>query len=474
MVRPPITERLGIAFQALRGVQFKSTGGYFEEIMELLTLHRRSKAGVSVNLDTALHVATVRACTRVIAEGLAQIPCRLTRRFDDGRREVARDLPLYRLLYRQPNDWQTAFEFREMLLYHAVLAGNGYAFINRDGANEITELIPLTPNRCTAKQDPDTTVWYQLRSATGQTIRLERDQVFHIRGASWDGVIGMEPVQLAREAIGLAIAAEESQADLHRNGLQTSGILSFEVALGDKARERLKERIKEFKADADDSVLILDQAAKFEKTAMSGVDSQHLETRKHQIEEICRAMRVFPQMVGYSANTTTYASAEQFFMAHVVHTLAPWAERWDQAVARDLIGLAADGPDYELVCKLSMQGLMRGDNASRSAFYASGILNGWMTRNEARDLEDMPLLPGLDAPLQPLNMAPAGQTSADPAMAKAIAQLLIVEFGSFTDLANLEAKVGRVLSAANEHRLRDAKAAIDEVLASLGASAAAA
>ena len=474
MARPPVLQRIGTAFKALRGAEFKVAGSYFDEIAELLTLHRRSKSGVSVNIESALRVATVRACTRVIAEGLAQIPCKLTRRYDDGRRQAARDLPLYNLLYRQPNDWQTAFEFREMMLYHGVLAGNGYAYINRDGNDQVTELIPLTPNRCKAVQDANTVVTYQLRSATGETLVLPKSAIFHIRGASWDGVMGMEPVAMAREAIGLAMAAEDSQAALHKNGLQTSGILSFEAPLTEPARKRLKERIKEFKADDDDSVLILDQAAKFEKTTMTGVDAQHLATRNHQVEEMCRAMRVFPQMVGYSANTTTYASAEQFFMAHVVHTLAPWAERWDQAVARDLIGLQADGPDYELVCKLSMQGLMRGDNASRSAFYASGILNGWLTRNEARDLEDMPLLPGLDTPLQPLNMAPVGQTdpAPDPALAAAITRELLIEFGSFTDPARLETKVGMLLLAANENRMRDARLMIEDVMALLGQSAA--
>jgi HK97 family phage portal protein len=157
---------------------------------------------------------------------------------------------------------------------------------------------------------------------------------------------------------------------------------------------------------SDDSmgVLLLDQAAKFSKMTLSGVDAQHLETRRLQTEEVCRAFRVFPQMIGHAERSATYASAEQFFMAHVVHSLAPWVERFEQAAERDLIGDEADQGDFEVVAKMSLQSMMRGDAKARADFYASAIVNGWMTRAEARDLEDLPMLPGLDVPLQPLNM----------------------------------------------------------------------
>lgn len=370
-------------------------------------MNRDSKSGVAVGLETALKVTTVLAVIRVLAEGVAGMPWKLQRRFDDGRREYAYDMPLFHVLYRRPNEWQSSFEFREQLMFHAALTGNGFAYISRDGNGRVMELLPITPNRVHIKQDKDTKVTYEVRDGSNAMIILKREDVLHIRGPSWDGVRGMDAVALAREAIGLSISAEESQSDLHRNGLQASGIISMQGNLTKEGQERLKERIKAFKSDGDSmGVLFMDQAAKYEKMAQTGVDSQLLETRRFQIEEICRAFRVFPQMIGHAERAATYASAEQFFLAHVIHTLMPWVQRWEEAAHRDLLGDDADQGDFELVAKMSMQGLMRGDATTRAAFYASGIVNGWLTRADAREFEDLPAIEGLDAPLAPLNMTP--------------------------------------------------------------------
>ena len=181
--------------------------------------------------------------------------------------------------------------------------------------------------------------------------------------------------------------------------------------------------------------------------SMTGVDSQHLETRRHQIEEVCRFMRVFPQMAGYSDKTSTFASAEQFFIAHVVHSLGPWNERWEQSLDRDLLTKQEIAQGY--FTKLSVQGLMRGDVTSRSAFYASAITNGYMTRNEVRALEDLNPIDGLDEPLIPLNMVGANDepetepdnpddSAKNKQVAKAIAD--IGEVKSILNMQNLAVK----------------------------------
>jgi hypothetical protein len=228
---------------------------------------------------------------------------------------------------------------------------------------------------------------------------------------------------------------------------------------------------------------------------LTGVDAQHLETRRPQTDEVCRAFRVFPHMIGHAERSATYASAEQFFMAHVVHSLAPWVERFEQTAECDLIDDETDQGDFEVVAKMSLQSMMRGDAKARADFYASAIVNGWMTRAEARDLEDLPTLPGLDVPLQPLNMARQGWTGADPAeaerqgsnagskpaqqeaqggLAGPIASALIEKFGAHVDLALIEAKIGRVLSAANENRIQNARDLLNQVLTTSDASASAA
>jgi hypothetical protein len=184
-------------------------------------------------------------------------------------------------------------------------------------------------------------------------------------------------------------------------------------------------------------------------------------------------------------------------MAHVVHSLAPWVERFEQAAERDLIGDEAEQGDFDVVAKMSLQSMMRGDAKARADFYASAIVNGWMTRAEARDLEDLPMLSGRDVPLQPLNMDQGGKDGQAPiqqgptakevapgakpvqqepqgGLAGLIASVLIEEFGAHADLASIEARIGRVLSAANENRIQNARDLLNAVLTTLGTSVSAA
>ncbi len=367
---------------------------------KLLGEEFRSKSGVTVSTARAMRVATALACGRVIAEGCAQLPLKPYREKANGGREPAKDLAVYRLLARQPNDWMSSFEFREMLTLHSVFTGGGFAFINRID-DEPRELIPLVPANVTVRQQPDWTLLYDLRDSRGPVGTYTSRDIFHLRGPSWNGYLGLDVIQQAREAIGLAIATEETQALLHGNGARPGGLLSVKGKMEPAAKDRLREDWNQsFGGQSKFRTAVVDLDASWTPMAMTGVDAQHLETRKHQIEEICRALRVFPQMIGYTDKTATFASAEAFFIAHVVHTLGPWIERWEQAINRDLL----DG-DPDLFAKHTVAGLLRGDNTSRSNFYKTMVLTGIMTRNEARSLEEMDPIEGLDEPLVPLNMA---------------------------------------------------------------------
>ncbi len=369
---------------------------------------QNSRAGVSVNVDSALKVSTVFACLRVLADGIAQVPLKVYREKADGSKELAKDHPAYRLLSRRPNEWMTSFEFRQVMMFHAVLLGNGCAYIGRiRGAPR--ELIPLVPGSFAIEQAADYTLTYRVTDLAGRTTVLPREDVFHLRGPSWTGTAGLDALQVAREAVGLAIATEQTHAALHANGTQPGGVLSVKGSLDDAARARLKEAWAQYQGGLQNrfKTAVLDMDSTWTPLAMKGVDSEHLDTRRFQIEEICRDLKVFPQMVGYADKTATFASAEAFFLAHVIHTLAPWIENWEQSLARDLF------PDEDdIVAKFSLQGLLRGDNTARANFYASGITNGWLTRNEARRFEDLNPIDGLEEPLLPLNMATQAERSA--------------------------------------------------------------
>jgi HK97 family phage portal protein len=379
--------------------------------------------GPTSSSGVAVSVSTVLACGRVRANGLAQIPLKVLRVDQDGRRTPALDHPVYKLLYSQPNDWMTSFEFREMLAFHAILTGDAYAYIGR-GMGKIVELIPLVPAMVTPVQDISYGLTYAVADRSGQIATLPRESVLHIRNTSWNGYRGMNAIHLAREAIGLAIATEESQARLHRNGVKPSGILSMDGTLDKDARTRLRVGIKESHEGSQNAgrVMILDRAAKFQSMMMTGVDSQHLETRRLQIEEICRHLNVFPQMVMHTDKTSTFASADAFFTANVVNTIAPDVARWEGALKRDLLS-----DDDALVAKFNINGLLRGDSAARADFYLKALggaraETAYMTRNEVRELEDLDPIEGGDvlpipvAP-EPVQPEPIGGPDTGPAKA---------------------------------------------------------
>ena len=390
-----------------------SDGSLPDVLARILGGGARSKAGALVNRETALRVSVVLSCVRVIAEGVAQVPFKVMRKTPSAvsrfpNRDDAEEHPLYDLLYRQPNGFQTSFEFRETLMLHALLGKGAYAFKNIVDVGlrgpQITELILLDPSRVTPKQRDDWSIEYEVRGKNGGVQVFPAEAIWHVRGMSWDGVIGLDVLNLAREAIGLSIVSEESQASLHQNGVRPGGIYSVEGTLNPDQYKALKKWIETENVGAQKAggLMLLDRAAKFQSLAMTGVDAQHIETRKHQIEEVCRFFRVMPIMAGYSDKTATYASAEQMFLAHVVHTLMPWYERIQQSAEVNLMSRAERRDGYYI--KLVETALLRGAMKDTAEYLYRLTTGGIMERNAARAKLDMNPIAGLDEPLTPTNM----------------------------------------------------------------------
>ena len=389
---------------------------------EVITGAPSSKSGVSVGVDSALRVSTVLACVRVVSEGVAQLPLKVGRVDDETDAFTpAKDIPAYRMLYRRPNDFMTSFELREFLVTHAMLGPHGCGFaVKNIFRGEVRELLPVPSNCVSLEYRPNFGVIYHVNDPFGLVGSFTRKDLLILKGPAWYHQTALNMTREAREAIGLAIATEEAHARLHANGMRLSGVFSVDGALGDEARERIRASAESFRQRDRNGfgVMVLDKGGKFTPTAMTGVDSQHLETRRLQIEEICRFFRVFPHMVGYSDKTATFASAESFFQGHVLHTLVPWCERMTQAIERDVLF-----GDPQLEARFEYRQLIRGDTMARSQFYAQGIQAGWLTRNDARRFEDLAPLPGLDEPLQALNLSTVDQAIAaaeSPKTAKAI------------------------------------------------------
>jgi HK97 family phage portal protein len=378
----------------------KSAPRGMEEVFRELFLVA-SKSGINVNWKTALEATSALACARVIAEGLAQVPFRLFQK-TDNMRMPAESHPLYGLLNDGPNEWQTSFEFFEQMGLHLVFCNNFFAFKNVVGG-KVVELLPYEPQHVTV----DRTGWelrYKIATDEGKFLDIPASSMWHVRGPSWNGWMGLNGVKLAREAIGLALATEEHGARLFKNGATVGGILSTDQDLGPEKRAELRESWISRQAGSSNafSTAVLWGGLKWQPMGTPNDQAQFLETRKFQVEEICRAFRVMPIMIGYSDKTSTYASAEQMFLAHVVHTMGPWYRRIEKSADKNLL-TEKDRQDGHYT-KFIDKALLRGAVKDRGDYYTKMYGIGAMNPNEIRELEEMNPYDGGDKYRVPLNM----------------------------------------------------------------------
>lgn len=377
----------------------------YDQLANLIDGIGSSKIGnITVNEKTALEVSTVLACVRVIADGCATPDLNVYRQKEDGSSELALNIPEYRLLSRRPNEWQTSFEWRRMMTMHAVLTGAALSIKVRGLNGRVRELIPVSPDNWKLEEVGRYRYIYRVWDKWGMIGEFQPEDVFVLQGLQWDMLKSMSAVKLARNAIGLAAQTEQSQNSLNQNSLRTSGVYSVEGNLNADQYKALTAHLKTMQgAENAGTPLVLDRSAKWLQTSMNSVDAQHIETRRLQVEEICRAFDVFPIMVMHSDKTATFASSEAFFSAHLKHTLKPWHKLWRDRM--DEMLLDGSGPLY---AKFDTRYLTEGSIADRAQWIRTMAELGIYTRNELREEEGKDPLAGLDEPLQPLNMQ-AGQ-----------------------------------------------------------------
>ena len=351
-----------------------------DQLLWLLTGGMPTKAGIPLTHMQALQVSTVLACVRVIAEGLGALPASLRRRTPNGSEEDETTDAAW--LLQEPNSWMTWQEFAEALTLHAALTGNGFALIQRGVRGQPIQLLPLLPGWVQYRQLGDWSIEYTVALPSGQSMVLGIDQVLHLRGPSWDTVGGLEVVRLARESIGLAAAIEWTQAGHFGKGGTPSGALELDGPVTPQRADELKARWQAAHTGGGaGSIAVLGLGAKFKQFDLNFAGAQTMETRRLQVEEICRAFRVFPQMIGASDKAPTYASAEAFFSAHAVHTLGPWARRWELTLARDLLSMRQRSTSFFHV---DVEAILRADTKATGDFLRQMVDGGIMTPNEAR------------------------------------------------------------------------------------------
>lgn len=356
----------------------------------------RSNSGQTVNEKTAMQMSAVYACVRIIAEAIAQIPLNVYRFTADGGKEKDLRHPLFFLLHDEPNPEMTSFIFRETLMSHLLLWGNAYAQIIRNGKGEVVGLYPLMPDRMQVDRNEAGNLVYTYTKYYDEVgakhayeqIKLPAYQVLHIPGLGYDGLIGYSPIAMARNAIGMSMAAEDFGATFFANGATPGGVLEHPGIVKDP--ERLRESWHaQFSGKNSHNIAVLEEGMTFKPMSIPPEEAQFLETRKFQIDEIARIFRVPPHMVG-DLEKSSFSNIEQQSLEFVKYTVGPWVARWEQSLAQALL-LPSEKKQYTI--KYNLDGLLRGDYESRMNGYAVGRQNGWLSANDIRELENMNKIP---------------------------------------------------------------------------------
>jgi HK97 family phage portal protein len=359
------------------------------DLLDFMRKGVNSEAGAYISATNSLKNMAVLRCVRLISEAIGMLPLHVYERGDEKRK--AEELPIYSLLKSAPNNWQTAYEFKSQMQANALLYGNAYALIVRS-MGRVIRMVPLDPTMVKPELSDDWVLTYKYTKKNGGTVTLSSADIFHLRDLTIDGVCGLSRVKMAREAIGLAQQAEKAAAKLFKNGMMVGGSLTHPGTLSTEAYGRLQESMQDRYAGADNAGkwMILEEGMKADGLSQSAVDSQHIENRKHQIEEIARAFGV-PRTFLMMDDTSWGSGIEQLGIYFVQYTLSPWFSAWEQAIERSLL---SDAEKVSYYAKFNERALLRGTLKDQSEFFAKSLGSGghspWMSVNEIRELSDMP------------------------------------------------------------------------------------
>lgn len=369
-------------------------------------------SGIAVSVERALRMIAVYAAVRVISESIASLPFPVYRQEGRSRIRVPTD-PRWPVLNDSPNPEMYAMELHETVLGHANLRGRGYEYVVRDAAGEVAELWPLLPQRTERVRDRAGKLYYRVELESGERRILSADEVVEVKA-----FMGFSPVQdVAREAIGTALAAEEYGSRFWQNDARPGGLIEIPEPMEDDEFDQFRRRWNAGHQGLKRSHLlgILTSGASWKEVGIAPQDAQYIDSRKWGVLEVCRCWRVPPYKLAHlEAGTVSYASVETQQIDFVVDSLRPWTVRVEQATKMRLFSSSRDR-EQDLYPQFNIDALLRGDTLSRYRSHQIGILTGWMSRSEARELEDLPHVEGLDAFLIPVNTQEIGTPQAEAA-----------------------------------------------------------
>lgn len=358
-----------------------------------------TNAGAVVTVSSAMQMVAVYSCIDILARTVGSLPLYLYRRLDGGGKELARKHPLFSLMRRQPNPEMTSMRYRTTLQGHLASWGNCYSYIDWAGNGYPKALWPIRPDRMDVQRVNGQLVYNyypgsdDIKVTTG--VNIPRENMLHIPGFGFDGVIGYSPLTLAREAIGLGLATEEFGARFFGDGTHPGMIVEHQGgALSAQAHANLKKALTESYSGLGKShrLMLLEEGMTAKPITINPQDSQFLETRKFQITEICRLYHVPPHMLADVEKSTSWGSGiEEQNIGFITHTMRPWFVLWEEELGRVLL-LEREKDEYFF--EFDMMALLRGDAVKRWTAYIMGKRNGILNADEIRGWENLNPIPG--------------------------------------------------------------------------------
>lgn len=352
-----------------------------------------TSAGIRVTPETARSLSAIYACVRILSTALAMLPLLPYRNLPEGGREVAKNHRLHNLLRWQPNPWQTAFEWKEMMQGHLLLRGKGFNYIEYGNDGQVKRLIPLHPDRTRAFWVDDESIAFEHYDRHGNQHIYLQDEILYLRGMGGDIINPLSPIDELKETIGLSLAAEQFGATFFGSGTVASGVLQTDEALSDKAFARLQEEQKKRSIGLSNAhkPMILEEGLKWQALGVEPEKAQFLETRKFQVAEICRIFGVPPHMVADVEKSTSWGSGiESQGIGFVIYSLQPWLTRWEEVLKRDLLTTNAS---KNLYFDFNVKVLLRGDSKARGEYYKMMQGVGAINADEIREEEGYNPLP---------------------------------------------------------------------------------
>lgn len=374
-------------------------------------------AGVRVTADTALKLSAVWRCTQILCGAVAMLPLNVYQRRSDGGKDKSTSHPLWDVLHRQPNRWQTSHEWRALMQHHLLMRGNGYNRIVPGPRGAVDQLVPLHPDAVTPEQQDNGDIKYRVRMGDGSTQTLFPDEVFHLRGLSDNGVVGMGVLDSARETLGIGLAQEQFAARFFSQSAKPGVVLKHPGQLTDQALAHLKESWMAAQGGIGNAhkPAILEEGLDLKELSvgLTAEQAQLIESREFTISDIARWFGIPPHMIGETTKETSWGTGiESMSIGFVIYTLLPWLSAWEQRIEHHLI-LAPNLYFVEFV----VDGLLRGDAKSRAEAFQVMRQNGVISANEWRAMENLnPIADGSgNAYWRPANFVDASAPPVVPA-----------------------------------------------------------